>query len=256
MPKIIDLTKPIKNYPEESRFLKVKIKHKSHFIGKLEVMFLGLPLHLFPKNFIGWANDTIKSMGVHSTTHIDAPWHYAPIINGVKARTVDEIPLEWCYGDGVVIDMTHKKDMDIITREDIQKAVRDTGVSIKEGTIVLIRTGRDSLMGKKEYMSSGTGMSAEATEWLIDHGVKVMGIDQWGWDLPLAKQAKRIKQKISSPESYWEGHRVGSRKEYCHLEQVVGLHQLPLQGFKVMAMPLPLQGCSASPVRLIAIIGE
>jgi len=76
------------------------------------------------------------------------------------------------------------------------------------------------------------------------------------WNLPLAKQAKRIKQKISSPESYWEGHRVGCRKEYCHLEQVVGLHQLPAQGFKVMAMPLPLNGCSASPVRLVAIIGE
>lgn len=256
MARIIDLTKPIKNYPDESRFLKVKISHQSHFIGRLQIAFLGLPFHLFPRHFIGWANDTIKSMGVHSVTHIDAPWHYGPKVNGVKAKTVDEIPLEWCYGDGVIIDMTHKKDMEIISKEDIQKAVRETGITIKAGTIVLIRTGRDALMGKKEYMTSGTGMSAEATEWLIDLGVKVMGIDQWGWDLPLSKQAKRIRKKSSSPETYWEGHRVGCRKEYCHLEQVVGLNQLPYDGFKVIAMPLPLQRCSASPVRLIAIIEE
>lgn len=250
--KIIDLSKPIQNNPDDPIISRVKVHYTPHKKGRFEIMLMGLPARLFPKGFIGWANDRI-TMGTHAVTHLDAPWHYGPETDGKKAKTIDEIPLEWCYGDGVVIDMTHKKDMEIITKADLEEAVAKTGVTIKEGTIVLIRTGRDKLCGKKGYMSSGAGVSGEATEWLIDKGVKVMGIDQWGWDLPLVTTAKLIRENKMSPDAFWEGHRVGSRKEYCHLEQVVGLGQLPYDGFKVMAMPLPIVGGSASPVRLVAI---
>ncbi len=256
MTKIIDLSKPVKTYPDDPFFMKVKISHTHHKSGRFEVRFLGLPFRLFPKGFRGWANDTIKKMGVHSATHVDAPWHYGEECEGRKARTVDELPLEWFYGDGVVIDMTHKKDMEPILVSDLEEAVEKTKIEIKEGTIVLIRTGRDRFVGKKEYPSRGTGMSAEATEWLIDRGVKVMGIDAWGWDRPLQKTASMIKKGKLEKEAFWEGHRVGCRREYCHIEQVVGLDQLPPDGFKVVAMPLKLVGCSGAPVRLAAIFED
>lgn len=254
MPKIIDLTKPVKKYPGDPWWMKVSIRHTSHFIGKLQIRFIGLPFSLFPKGFKGWASDTIK-LGVHSVTHMDAPWHFSPEVKGVKSKTIDKIPLEWCYGDGAVLDMTHKKDMELITKEDLQDAVLTSGIKISPGTIVLIRTGRDKLIGTKAYIDSGTGVSAEATEWLIDQGVRVMGIDQWGWDLPLSYQAERIR-KGADPETFWEGHRVGCRREYCHIEQIVGLEQLPPSGFKIIALPLPIEGCSASPVRLVAVIED
>ena len=76
---------------------------------------LGLPFRLFPRDFVGWADDTITKMGVHSTTHIDAPWHYGPTSGGAPAQTIDEMPLERCIGPGVVLDMTHKADNDPIT---------------------------------------------------------------------------------------------------------------------------------------------
>ena len=100
--------------------MKVKIKHKPHKKAGLLLRFLGLPKKLYPKGFNGWADDTIKKMGMHSTTHIDSPWHYSPTVNGERAKTIDEIPLEWCYGDGLVIDMKHKEDFDAITVQDIQ----------------------------------------------------------------------------------------------------------------------------------------
>jgi len=255
MPRIIDLSKPIQAYPEEPFPLKVKIVHKSHEKGAFLVKLLGLPRRLFPQGFEGWADDTIKKMGVHSVTHVDAPWHYGPVAAGKKAQTIDELPLEWFYGDGVVIDMTHKKDMELITREDLVDTVAKDKLSIKPGTIVLIRTDGDRLMGKRGYMDQGTGVSGEATEWLVDQGVKVMGIDQWGWDRPLAKTAKLVRE-AGDTNLFWEGHRVGIRKPYCHIEQIVGLSQLPKDGFKVMAMPLPFVGCSASPIRLIAIFDD
>src|SRR5262245_27174921 len=85
--KVIDLSKAIEFNRRDPFFMQVKIKHKSHRIAKLLVRFLGLPFRLFPKDFAGWADDTITKMGVHSITHIDALWHYGPISAGQPAQT-------------------------------------------------------------------------------------------------------------------------------------------------------------------------
>jgi kynurenine formamidase len=132
-------------------------------------------------------------MGVHSTTHIDAPWHYSPTVNGEKAKTIDEVPLDWFYGEGIVIDMKHKADFDAITAEDITTFLDEQSLTIEPKMIVLIKTGRDKYNGTKDFHKIGTGMSAEATEWLIDKGIKVMGIDSWGWDLSLLYMLKKAK---------------------------------------------------------------
>jgi kynurenine formamidase len=256
MAKIVDLSKPIKTYKDDPFYMKVKIKHKPHKKSNFLIkFFLKLPTELFPKNFIGWADDTIEKMGVHSTTHIDAPWHYSPEVAGKPAATIDKMPLEYGYGDGVVIDMSHKKDNEIITKEDIVSKVEELKIDIKKGNIVLIKTGRDKLIGTKKYPESGTGMSREATEWIIDRGVKVMGIDQWGWDLPLKYAVKRAKTEKDS-EFFWQGHMVGAEKEYYHMEQLVNLDKLPVSGFKIAVFPLNIVGASAAPARVVAIFEE
>ncbi|MCH2194110.1 cyclase family protein [Kordia sp.] len=251
--KIIDLSKPIQYNKNDPWFMKVKIKHKPHRKAKWLIRVLGLPFKLFPKGFDGWADDTIKKMGVHSTTHIDAPWHYSPTVNGEKAKTIDEVPLDWCYGEGIVIDMKHKADFDAITVEDITTFLSENNLTIKPKMIVLIKTGRDKFNGTKDFHKIGTGMSAEATEWLIDQGIKVMGIDSWGWDLPLPYMLQKAKQTGNS-ELFWEAHLVGQRKEYCHMEQLVNLDALPHTGFKVAVFPLKIVGASAAPARVVAIL--
>ena len=175
--KIIDLSKTIQYNPDDPFFMKVKVKHKAHKKARWLIRYLGLPFRLFPKNFVGWADDSIQKMGVHATTHLDAPWHYGPLCEGKKAKTIDEIPLEWCFGDGLVIDMRDKPDFEAISAEDIRQFLQVNQLKVEPGMIVLIMTGRDRLMGTKAFFTQGTGMSAEATEWLIDQGVKVMGID-------------------------------------------------------------------------------
>jgi len=255
MTKIIDLSKTIAYKKEDPWFMRIKVKHFAHAKSLFLIRFvLGLPKRLFPKKFKGWADDKIKNMGVHSTTHIDAPWHYGPTCEGKKAKTIDEVPLEWLYGDGVVIDMTHKKDFEVITVEDLQEDLKKSGATIKTGTIVLIRTDRDQLKGK-DYFERGTGMSKEATEWLIDQGVKVMGIDQWGWDLPLRHLVKKAKASDDA-QLFWEGHLVGIDKEYLHMEQLTNLRALPAFGFKVAVFPLKIKGGSAAPARVVAIMEE
>ena len=251
--KIIDLSKPIQFNASDPRFMQVRIKHKRHGAAKLLVWLLGLPRRLFPKDFVGWADDTITKMGVHATTHIDAPWHYGPTSGGQPAQTIDEIPLEKCIGPGVVLDMTHKADDDPITVADMETALAKTGVNIDENTIVLIRTGRDTLMGTKAFWTRGTGMSAAATEWLLDRGPTVMGIDQWGWDLPFRAQIAKAKA-TSNDRLFWEAHRVGQRRPFWHMEQLTNLGALPSHGFEVMVFPLKIVGASAAPARVVAVI--
>jgi kynurenine formamidase len=192
-------------------------------------------------------------MGVHATTHINAPWHYSPTVNGDKAKTIDEIPLEWCFGEGLVIDMKHKADFDAIAIKDIEHFLTTEKLALSKGIIVLIKTGRNKLNGTKDFRYKGTRMSARATEWLIDQGIKVMAIDSWGWDLPLPYIIKQAKQ-TANPDLFWETHLVGKHKEYCHIEQLVNLDALPYTGFKVAVFPLKIVGAWATPVRVVAII--
>lgn len=260
--RIIDLSKTIQYQDSDPFFMKIKIKHKSHKSAKWLIRFLGfpfkmpfgLPFKLFPKNFNGWADDTIQKMGVHASTHIDAPWHYSPTCDGKPSKTIDEIPLEWCFADGIVIDMKHKKDFDPITSKDIIDFLEREKLVINPGMIVLIKTGRDKLYnnGTLDFYTKGTGMSGEATAWLIDKGIKVMGIDQWGWDLPLTYQTKKAIE-TKDPDVFWEAHLIGKEKEYCHMEQLTNLDALPYIGFKIAVFPLKLKGASASPARVVAL---
>jgi kynurenine formamidase len=251
--QIIDLSKPIKFNANDPRFMQVRIKHKPHKAAKILVWILGLPRRLFPKDFAGWADDTITKMGVHSTTHIDAPWHYGPMSGDKPAPTIEQIPLEKCIGPGVVLDMTHKADDEPITVEDMKDALAKTGATLDDTTIVLIHTGRDKLMGTKAFWKTGTGMSKEATEWLIDQGPTVFGIDQWGWDLPFRAQIAKAKA-TNDDTLFWEAHRVGQRKPHWHMEQLTNLSALPPSGFEVMVFPLKIVGASAAPARVVAVI--
>lgn len=252
--RIVDLSKEIADNRADPFFMRVKIRRHAHGKARWLVRALGLPFRLFPKDFAGWGDDTITKMGVHSTTHIDAPWHYGPALaDGARPATVDEMPLDLCFGPGVVFDMRHKSEGEEVTVADMEADLAASGAVLEKGVIALIHTGRDSLQGTKDYWKSGTGMSAAATEWLIDRGVLVMGVDQWGWDLPFHRQIKRARE-TNDATLFWQGHLVGRRKPYWQMEQLRGLGQLPRHGFDVAVFPLRLKGASAAPARVVAFL--
>ena len=193
-------------------------------------------------------------LSTHGTTHLDAPWHMAPQSEGKPAKTIDQVPLEWCYGDGVVLDMRHKGDGDEIGTDELAEALGKTGHELKPLDIVLIQTGGDRLLGTPEYFTRGPGVSAAATRWLLDQGVKLTGIDAWGWDGPLGPQAERAK-RAGREGVFWAAHYVAADKEYCHLERLANLDQLPPSGFKVCCFPLKVERGSAGPARVVAMVG-
>ncbi|MEP5154617.1 cyclase family protein [Planktotalea sp.] len=251
--QIIDLSKTVIDNPKAPFFLRIKIKANKRFMTKVMLRVLGLPFRLMPKDFEGWADDSIRKLGVHATTHIDAPLHYGSTSEGQPAGGIEAMPLDRGIGPGIVLDMSHKAEGDPITVADIKAELARIDGEIKDGTITLIRTDRDKFHDEPDFWKRGTGMSAEATEWLIDQGSRVMGIDQWGWDVPFQFHIARSKAE-KRDDLFWEAHRVGIRKEYWHMEQLTNLAALPPTGFTVYVLPLKLAGASASPARVIAIL--
>jgi kynurenine formamidase len=151
----------------------------------------------------------------------------------------------------VVVDFTAKADGDVITAEEMGEAVTRAGHELRARDIVLVHSGRDAFYGQPDYISRGPGVSAEATRWLYDQGVRVMGIDAWGWDRPLHLQAQDALRE-RRPGIFWEAHQVGLR--YSQIERLVGLRALPSTGFTVACFPLRVAKASAAPARVVAIL--
>jgi kynurenine formamidase len=73
-------------------------------------------------------------------------------------------------------------------------------------------------------------MTAEATHWMLDQGIKVMGIDAITFDPPVWAMFER--------KQFWEAHRVMCEREYYQLENMTKLDQLPGHGFKLAVFPV------------------
>ncbi|HEY1777253.1 MAG TPA: cyclase family protein [Solirubrobacteraceae bacterium] len=252
--RIVDLSAPIKpttaNLPP---LLKVEIEYKDHEFGAetIESMF-GVPAQLL-RNGEGWAGETISWLNTHSSTHVDAPYHYNSVVAGERAQTIDELPLEWFFAPGVVVDFTSHADGQAVGAEELRAAITATGHRLAARDIVLIRSGRDALYDEPDYMTHGPGVSVEATRWLFEQGVRVMGIDAWGWDRPLALQAAEARER-KEPGIFWAAHQCDL--PYCQIERLFNLDQLPGSGFRIACFPLRIMGGSAAPARVVAIIED
>jgi kynurenine formamidase len=192
------------------------------------------------------------SMTPHEGTHLDAPWHFAPTSEGKTSKTIDQIPLEWCYSNGVVLDF-HRFDRGRpILVEDLEEELNRISYKLKPLDIVLIRTDATKNWLEEGYEDLGAGMTAESTLWLIDQGIKVMGVDSWTWDQPFDVMRKRGK-----PDQFLEAHFVGHQREYCHLESLANLDRIPKPyGFMVSVFPIKIEGASAGWTRAVAILED
>ena len=184
-------------------------------------------------------------MSDHTGTHIDSPWH-----NNPDGFTTERIPIEWCMSDGVVLDFTDKESGYAITAADVEGALQKIDYSLKPLDIVLIRTDASvDWQTNPDYTMNQPGMSAEATHYLIDNGIRVMGIDGAGGTCRSGRCTKRA--ATGRPTG------VMLEKDYCHIENMVNLNLIPKShGFKLSVLPIKFRGMSGSPIRAVAIIED
>ena len=253
--KLLDLSAAIKHQlpgdPEPQQPVFVYTDHKTG-ADQMLPFFPGSTKDDLP-NGEGWAVEDIK-LSTHSGTHMDAPYHYASVMDGDKpAATIDECPLEWCYHDGVVFDFTDKPDGYVVTSADFQEKLDEMGYTLKPFDIVLIRSGADPYAGQDEYLVKGCGVGKEGTTWLHNQGIKVVGTDAWSWDPPLPLTAKRFNETHDS-SIIWEGHFAGRDFEYYQMEKLTNLDGLPPFGFQVICFPIKIHKASAGWTRAVAVL--
>jgi kynurenine formamidase len=206
----------------------------------------------FPEGMgLAWEDITLIA---HAGTHLDAPWHYGPEVDGEPARTIDEVPLEWCVGDAVVLDFTWKEPRTEISAGEIEGQLEELDHELAPGEIVLIETGADELWGTEAYLTDFPGMGAEATTYLVERGVRVIGTDAYGFDKPFGEMGRQFVESGDGDE-LWPAHFAGREVEYCQIESMANLDALPRRtGVPLVAFPVKIVDASAGWVRPVAFV--
>jgi kynurenine formamidase len=113
---------------------------------------------------------------MHRGTHMDAPIHVAE-----NTPTLTGYPLWRFFGTGVAVSIPKGK-WGVVTPKDLERAEP----KIQKNDIVMINTGSHKNYGDNpEYFAYSPGLYKEAAEWLVERGVKLVGIDVQALDHPL-----------------------------------------------------------------------
>src|SRR5437868_2256522 len=98
--RLLDLSVPLA--PCVSEAVPVEIEYLPHDCGGRHLAELvGIDQRRLPDG-LGWASERVSAI-THSSTHVDAPFHYSPSCDERPSRTIDEIPIEWFWGAGVCV---------------------------------------------------------------------------------------------------------------------------------------------------------
>jgi arylformamidase len=113
------------------------------------------------------ANVSRLALSVHAGTHVDAPDHF---LN--DGRTVESLSLEVLTGPALVVHIPDE--VKVITPRVLDRA----GIPSRTER-VLFKTRNSSLWarGEKTFDVSFVALSPEAAGWIVQHGVKLVGVD-------------------------------------------------------------------------------
>jgi len=159
---------------------------------------------------------------VHVGTHIESPYHCLR-----KGADLSQLPLERLGGDAVILNLTNAKAEGGVTLQQVQEAARVAG-GVRKGDIVLCR------------MGPTRNFSTAALRWLAGQGMKLMGVDSGGVELDDKTHAN-------------VNHLVLFRAGIPLIENLAHLERVSRARVKVYALPVPVRGLDAFPLRVIAI---
>jgi len=91
---------------------------------------------------------------VHTGTHVDAPYHFGSKCEDKESKKINDLPLDWFFCDGIVLDLTFKKAGEAVTEEDLKAALTKINYTLKPRDIVLLHTGADKDRKAPEWSRS------------------------------------------------------------------------------------------------------
>ena len=256
--RIVDLSVNLEDVTSMPTSHQPKITYRDHDANwdTVEKMAPGLSRDAFLEGK-AWASEQI-TLSTHSGTHMDAPWHYHPTMNSAlksgrePAATIEQVPLEWCVRPGVKLDFRSFPAGYVATASNVEAELSRVGHTLAPLDIVLVNTRAAALYGTDEYWQSHCGIGREATLYMLERGVRVVGTDAWSWDVSF-KYMRAQYERTGDASCILEGHKAGAEIGYYQMEKLANLDLLPGSGFSVICLPVKIKGASAAWTRAVAI---
>lgn len=179
------------------------------------------------------ANVTEVHMVVHHGTHIDAPCHF--IADG---PAMDAVPLDRLYGEGVIWRFDNLPPRALIGRAELERATP----RIKEGDIVMIDTGTYPHVNTDRY-EEHPALGAEAAEWLLEHGAKLVGIDASSPEPAMHYRPADYTMPV---------HNILLSNGVLIAEHMNNLGALSNRRVEIMFLALNIAGSDGAPARVVA----
>ena len=178
---------------------------------------------------ISWSKEQSGSVNVgqittstHIGTHIDAPYHFDNA--GLK---VHELPLENYIVDAIVVDVDGKRE---VSREMLRN------VQVGTAKAVLFKT--SAWQNRSEFPEEIPLFNIDVVEWMIENNLVLFGVDLPSVDAITSKELPMH-------------HALGEAGRYI-LEGIV-LDDIQERIYKLIALPLKIEGADGSPVRAVLI---
>jgi len=167
------------------------------------------------------------SMGVHTGTHVDAPYHF--VANG---GTVEGLSLDILIGPVQVIEIPES--VNILTAEVLVEASMDESVDR-----VLFKTRNSNYWAQKPlgFQSDFVGISEDGARYLVEKGVKLVGIDY----LSVAP----YDQSVPTHYELLNGGVVAV--------EGLDLSEVPPGQYMLYCLPVKLGGSDGAPARVVLI---
>jgi len=186
MPQFIDLSIPITNdVVSDPPVMRPQITYMTHenTSEQIAMFFPGLTKEDLPDGE-GWAGESL-TLSTHNGTPMDAPWHFHSTTNGgaTPAPSIDEAPIDLFFAHAVKLDFSKMPAGQVISAVEVEVELERIGYALQPRDIVLVQSG--AVYGTDNFTDQGVGIGAEATLYLTERGVQVVGTDAWSGMHPL-----------------------------------------------------------------------
>ena len=250
--RVFDLAQPyfigMPHHPAHPPFLFSLVKSHGEYIGP---------------NGNSSASDAV-ALGTHVGTHIDALCHFScggklhggaeaaqkqSYAQGLGQWSIDTVPP--ILRRGILLDIAGLRGVpaldagDEITPAELDAAVTAHAVEIRHGDVVLLRTGWSAYFGDPRKFIAGVhgpGPALAGAEWLSRRKIFAAGSDTVAFE------------KVPDPSMPVHVHLLV--ESGIHIIECLNLDALAaakIYEFGFLALPLKIQGATASPIRPIAL---
>lgn len=161
-------------------------------------------------------------MGAHTGTHVDAPSHFVDGAGGV-----DEIPLEVLIGPVKVVDLSG---VGAVTADVL------AGTELNGAERLLLKTSNSGLWSEAGFRKDFVYLTGDAAEYLVDAGIKLVGIDYLSVEEFDAAPANAHLALLGAGVVILEG---------------INLSKVEAGEYKLICLPLPIKGCDGAPCRAV-----